>query len=154
MKPSDLQGKSFWGFKYALCGLWYAIKKESHFRFHICAAIGTFMFTEYFNLKDYEYIFLVLTYALVLICELINTAIENVVDLCTKEYRLNAKVAKDVSAGFVLLSAFFALFVAAMIFLRKELPMYLAATLTRPKYIIFYILTILFVRGRKNGKYI
>ena len=152
MKQSDLQGKSFWGFKYAFKGLWYAICSQSHLRFHLCAVVGTLMFTEYYNFSKTEYMFLVLAYALVIICELINTAIENTVDLYTKDYNLNAQIAKDVSAGFVLVSAFFALFVAAFLFLDKKLLLNLANTFTKIKYIVFYILTILFIRGRKNDK--
>ena len=122
MNYSHLQGKSFWGFKYAFKGLWYAIKNESHFRFHIAAFVGTGMVTEYFDLTRTEYMFFALAVALVLIC-------------------------KDVSASFVLVAAFFALFVAAMLFLNKDLLANLLDTFTRPKYIIYYILTIIFVRG-------
>ena len=153
MKHSDLQDKSFWGFKYAFKGLWYAIKNESHFRFHIAAAVGTGMFTEYFDLNRTEYMFFALAVCLVLICELINTANENIVDLTTDTFHPQAESAKDISAAFVLVSAFFALFVAAMLFLRDGLLNSLLDTFTRPKYIIYYILTIIFVRGiKKNGK--
>ena len=153
MNYSHLQGKSFWGFKYAFKGLWYAIKNESHFRFHIAAFVGTGMFTEYFDLTRTEYMFFALAVALVLICELVNTAIENAVDISAQEFNIKAQIAKDVSASFVLVAAFFALFVAAMLFLNKDLLANLLDTFTRPKYIIYYILTIIFVRGiGKNGK--
>ena len=152
MKLSDLQDKSFWGFKYAFKGLGYAICTERHLRFHICAVLGTLMFTEYYSFGLREYFFLTLTYTLVIICELINTAIENIVDLCTGEYNHKAQIAKDVSAGFVLVSAIFALFVAVMLFLNKDLLANLADTFTKAKYIVYHIATILFIRGRKNGK--
>ncbi len=148
MKDFLSKDKSFWGFKYAIEGLFNAIRTERHFRFHICAAAGTLMFTEYFELSRYDYGFLVLAIVLVMSAELINTAIEHTVDLCTEVYSVKAKIAKDTSAAFVLITALFALFVAAMLFLGKGLlRSSLLDIFKRPKYILFFIFTVIFVHG-------
>lgn len=148
MKSFLLRDRSFWGFKYAFAGLWHTIKTESHFRFHICAGIGTTMFTEYFDMTKYDYAFLFLAIALVLSSELINTAIEHTVDLCAEGYSLKAKAAKDASAAFVLVSSLFALCVAAMLFAGQGILIEsLIDIFTKVKYIIFFVLTVIFVHG-------
>lgn len=160
MKHCRLRDRSFWGFKYAFKGIWRTICTESHFRFHISAAVGTSMFTEYFELSRTDYMFLGLAIVLVLASELVNTALENTVDLCTAEYRPKAETAKDASAGFVLVCALFAILVAAMLFLKENLLASLMDIFTRPKYILYFVLTIIFVRGgflhidkeKRNGK--
>ncbi len=148
MKNSLSEDKSCWGFKYALRGLIHTIRTESHMRFHICAGIGTLMFTEYYDFTVYDYAFLVLAIFLVLAAEMVNTAVEHTVDLCTNEYREKAKSAKDASAGFVLLASLYALFTAFVLFWEPKL---LFASLvnifTRVKYIVFFVLTGVFVAG-------
>ena len=160
MKPFPSQDKSYWGFRYAISGLWYVIRKESHFRFHICAAIGTAMFTEYYKLSKLNYALLAIAIVLVLSAEIMNTAVEHVVDLCTNEYHEKAKRAKDVSAAFVLVCSIFAIYVAYVIFFdTKILFESLINTFTRVKYIVFYVFTFFFVwgkgikiRGEKNDR--
>ncbi len=148
MKGFRSKDKSFWGFRYAFNGLWYAIRTQSHLRFHICALIGTFMFTEYYDFSKYDYMILAFTAALVIGAELINTALEHTVDLCTEEYHEKAKRAKDVSASFVLVFALLSLFTALVLFYEPEILFpALLDIFTRIKYIIFFVLTVLFVMG-------
>lgn len=148
MKPFPSEDKSFWGFKYALRGLWRMICTEGHFRFHICAATGTFMFTEYYDFSRYDYAFLAMTVVLVLGAEIINTAIEYAVDISTKEYSINAKHAKDISAAFVLVLCIFALATAYILFYNPSILFpALLDIFTRIKYIIFFVFTFFFVRG-------
>ncbi len=66
-----------------------------------------------------EWAILILTIGLVISCELINTAIEAVVDLITEEYHPLAKVAKDTSASAVFIFAIVAVVVGLIIFLPK-----------------------------------
>ena len=154
MKHFPSQGKSFWGFRYALEGLYCTIREESHMRFHICAAIGTTMFTEYYDFSKYDYGLLFIAIAFVLITELANTSAEHLVDLCTDEYKTDAKKAKDTAAAFVLVAAMFSLAVAYILFFdTKILFPSLLNIFTRPKYIIFFVLTVLFViKGGKNER--
>ena len=72
-----------------------------------------------FKVNKYEWAILVLTIGLVISCELINTAIEAVVDLVTEEYHPLAKVAKDTSAAAVLVFAIVAIIVGLIIFVPK-----------------------------------
>ena len=66
-----------------------------------------------------EWAILALTIGLVISCELINTAIEAVVDLVTEDYHPLAKVAKDTSAAAVFIFAIVAVIVGIIIFLPK-----------------------------------
>ena len=151
MKTFLSQDKSFWGFKYAFCGIYRAITEESHLRFHICAAVGTTMFTEYYDFSKYDYLYLFLAIFIVIITELINTAIEHTVDLCTDKYSEIAKKAKDVSAAFVLVAAVYSLVTAYVLFFDTNVLFgALIDIFTKPKYIVFFVLTVLFVV--KGGK--
>ena len=73
----------------------------------------------YFKVNITEAIFLTFATMLVIITEVINTAIETVVDLCTDKFHPLAKIAKDVAAGAVVLSALNAVIVAILIFVSK-----------------------------------
>lgn len=64
-----------------------------------------------------EKIFLVFAIMFGLVVELINTAIESVVDLVTQEWRLSAKIAKDVAAGAMLITAVGTAIIGLLIFL-------------------------------------
>lgn len=103
-------------FKCAIKGIIYAIKNERNMRIHTVAAFCVFLFSLFFNLNSEKYILLFLTCSLVMICELINSALENLIDICTTDYNSKAKAAKDIAAGFVLLSACLAVVVGVLIF--------------------------------------
>ena len=111
-------------FKYAIAGFWYCVKRERNFRIHIIAAIAVIAAAIWFELYAYEVIAIVFAIALVLICEMINTSIERTIDAVreccdghdTKKLDGLRKVAKDVAAGAVLVSAVFAAVVGIIIF--------------------------------------
>ena len=77
------------------------------------------MFPEMCIRDSYEMIALSITISFVFMAEMINTAVEAVVDLVTEKYHELAKIAKDVAAGAVLIAAINALVVAYLIFYRK-----------------------------------
>ena len=97
------------------------MKKGRNFR--IQAGLGLVALTMGFVLKlsSYEFVDLILIISLVLILELLNTAIESIVDLVSPEIRAEAKVAKDVSAAAVLIASIGSILIAAFIFLPKLL---------------------------------
>ncbi len=103
-------------FVYAGEGIWNTILSQRNFRFHIAAMIYVTAFSFFYDLSGTEYCVLMLTFASVLACELINTALENAVDLCSKEYSDIAKAAKDAASGAVLVSAVFAVIVGIILF--------------------------------------
>ena len=108
----------FTSFKYAWAGITYAFQTQRNFRIHVsvCAlAIGLSVFL---HLQAVEVAVIAVTSGLVLALELLNTAVESVVDLTVEQkYHELAKIAKDCAAGAVLVSALVALLVAAMLIL-------------------------------------
>ena len=109
----------FMGFMYAWQGILYGIKKESNFRFHLTAAIIVCIAAFYFSINKMEWLFVMTAIGGMLSLELINTAIEKVVDLVTEEYHPLAKAAKDAAAGAVFVYAVFSMIVGIIIFLPK-----------------------------------
>ncbi len=108
----------FLSFKYAWAGVVYAFSTQRNFRIH--TVIGTLAVSLGFllNISAIEMAIITLTCAIVMVLELLNTAIEAVVDLTVKQaYHELAKIAKDCAAGAVLLSAIAALMVAVWILL-------------------------------------
>ena len=72
-----------------------------------------------FHLSITEWLICILLFALVISLELVNTAIEAVVDLCSPDYHELAKYAKDVAAGSVLISAIASVVIGLIIFIPK-----------------------------------
>jgi len=108
----------FVSFKYAWAGISYSFQTQRNFRIHVsvCAlAIGLSVFL---HLQAVEIAVIGVTSGLVLALELLNTAIESVVDLTVKQtYHDLAKIAKDCAAGAVLVSALVAVLVAGTLLL-------------------------------------
>lgn len=90
--------------KYAMSGLWITFKNEMSFKLEILAAIPLIVLIYIVDFTLMEKMFLLVTLFLTLIVELLNSAIENVVDITTQEYHLLAKNAKDMGAGAVFVS--------------------------------------------------
>jgi len=89
---------------YALSGLRITFKNETSFKLEILIAIPLLVTIYFVDLTIIEKTILLVTLFLTLIVELLNSAIENVVDIATKEYHLLAKNAKDMGAGAVFVS--------------------------------------------------
>lgn len=108
----------FVSFKYAWAGISYSFQTQRNFRIHVsvCAlAIGLSVFL---HLQAVEIAVIGITSGLVLALELLNTAIESLVDLTVKQtYHELAKIAKDCAAGAVLVSALVAVLVAGTLLL-------------------------------------
>ena len=105
-------------FKYAWAGVRYAFITQRNFRIH--TVIGTLAISLgiFLKITAVEMSVVGLTIALVLVLELLNTAIESVVDLTVKQsYHELAKIAKDCAAGAVLVAAIAAVLVASFVLL-------------------------------------
>lgn len=92
----------FKSFGYAFEGIWTGISKERNMKIHCLAvilvtAVGTFV-----GLTPMEWCICLLLFGMVISLELVNTAVEAVVDLVTEERKPLAKIAKDTAAGAVL----------------------------------------------------
>ncbi len=108
----------FLSFKYAWAGVRYAFVTQRNFRIHTIIGILAVSLGFLLEIKATEMAVIIMTCAIVMVLELINTAIESVVDLTVKQtYHELAKIAKDCAAGAVLISAIAAVMVAAFILL-------------------------------------
>jgi diacylglycerol kinase len=103
-------------FQYAFAGVHYAIMHNQNLRFHIAAAIIVILASIFFKVTPFEMGILGVMIVLVIASEMINTAIEQMVDLITREHRQEAKIAKDVAAGMVLVAAVGSIIVGILIF--------------------------------------
>ena len=105
--------------RYAWSGVYHAVRSQRHVRFHLCAAVVVLAAAVLVGVTPLELAVLLVTITLVLAAELFNTAAESIVDLVSPEAHPLAKVAKDVAAGAVLVSAGGAVLVGMAIFLPR-----------------------------------
>jgi diacylglycerol kinase (ATP) len=113
----EVREHSFWrSFHHAFEGVIYATRTQWNMRLHLIAAALVLVATLYLHLQRPYVIGIVITVAVVIAFELINTAIEAIVDLTTPEIHPLAKVAKDAAAGAVLIVAFAAVIVGYLTF--------------------------------------
>ncbi|MFN6383113.1 diacylglycerol kinase family protein [Phormidium tenue] len=105
-------------FQYAGQGVGYAFRTQRNFRIHLTIGAIALSLSLYFHLSAVACSIISLTIALVLVLELLNTALEAVVDLTVgREFHQLAKVAKDCAAGAVLIAAIAALMIASVLLL-------------------------------------
>ena len=103
-------------FGYALRGVAAALRTEVHLQFHAAATVAVLGLGWYFGLARWEWALVALAVGLVWSLELVNTAVEAVVNLVSPEYHPLAGRAKDVAAGAVLAGAVAAGAVGALVF--------------------------------------
>jgi len=103
-------------FGYAFRGVWAALRTEIHLRFHALATVVVLGLGFYFRLSRLEWALVALAVGLVGSLELVNTAVEAVVNLVSPDYHPLAGRAKDVAAGAVLVGALAALAVGLLVF--------------------------------------
>ncbi len=106
-------------FKYAFEGILTGIKEEQNMKIHITIMTFVIIFGIMLKISKIEWIICIILFGLVISMELINTAIENAVDLITKEKNEQVKIAKDVAAGAVLVSAIASAIIGLIIFVPK-----------------------------------
>lgn len=115
---SEMRNGFLQHFKFALQGIFISIRTERNMKIHLFVGTMTVLAGLYFKLSPWKWAVLFLIIALVTVAELINTAIEAAVDLYSENsFNPLAKKAKDVAAGAVLWSAFFAVILGVVIFL-------------------------------------
>lgn len=110
--------KSF-GFAYE--GIKTEFKKGRNFRIQIMIGMLATAMGLVLGISTQEWIVLILLIAIVLILELVNTAIEEIINIVSPEIRPEAKIAKDVSAGAVLIASVAAILIGVTLFLPKIL---------------------------------
>lgn len=108
------------GFKYAQEGILHVFRTQPHMRYHFLTMTAVLFAGLLMNLDSHDMLSLLFAGTLVMVAEMINTAIEKVVDMVTENYSPVAKLAKDVAAGAVLLAAMNALIAGVLIFFGQQ----------------------------------
>ena len=106
-------------FNYAFEGIIHVLRTQRNLRIHLGVAVIVLCAALYFDVTKIELIALLLSIAFVLITEMINSAIEGTIDISTTSFDPNAKLAKDVAAGAVLIAAANAVAVGYLVFAGK-----------------------------------
>lgn len=105
----------------AFDGLAYALKTQKNAWIHAAITIFVLVLSFLFKLSLQEWIPILIVISLVWIAELLNTALEAMVDIICPETHPLAKIAKDVGAAFVLIAAILAIIIGSIIFIPKIL---------------------------------
>lgn len=103
-------------FGYAFEGIWHALKYNRNLRIDFVIALIVIILSIFFRVSVPEKIVLGITILLVISSEMMNTSIEEMVNLITSEHKQEAKIAKDVAAGMVLTTALGSVIIGLFIF--------------------------------------
>lgn len=114
-KPRKGQQGVLRSFAHAYEGIIYAVRTQRNLRFHLFAAAGVLALSLLVGVSSLELALLVLVILVVVVTEMLNTALEFAVDLVTREFHPLAKLAKDISAGAVLVASVGAVAVGLLI---------------------------------------
>ncbi|ARS37025.1 diacylglycerol kinase [Pontibacter actiniarum] len=109
--------KRYNSFKFAFQGLVSAVRSEPHMRLHLLSAVGVAAAGFAFGITKTEWCLVVGCIGLVVTAEVLNTAIETVVNLVSPEFHPLAGRAKDLAAAAVLIAAIAAAIVGLIVFL-------------------------------------
>lgn len=111
--------------KNCLDGIGYTVAHENNFKREIILGIVAVILSAILKISILEWVIVILLINFVLVCELINTALEKTVDLYTKEYNETAKVVKDVAGASVLVMCIFSAIIGMIIFIPKILDLFM-----------------------------
>lgn len=106
-------------FSFAFQGISTALKNERNIKIHVCVSGVVLLLGLWFSLSKIEWLFILLAIGGMIALELLNTAIERIVDLVTEEFHPLAKQAKDIAAGAVLIYAILSVIIGLIIFFPK-----------------------------------
>jgi diacylglycerol kinase (ATP) len=106
-------------FNHAINGVVDAVRTQRNMKIHIILAVVVLTACFCFDISKYEFLILGVTITMVIVTELINTAIEAAIDLNTNYYHPLAKIAKNTAAGAVLVAAINAIIIGYVIFWSK-----------------------------------
>ncbi len=100
---------------YAIEGILYAARTQRHVRYHFISAATVLLLSYILGVTKTEFLIISLAVIVVLLAELLNSAIETVVDIISPSRNEKAGIAKDISAGAVLITAFGAVVIGYII---------------------------------------
>lgn len=134
--------KSFWC---AIKGIVNCFLNERNFRIHLCACFYVIWLGSFYNFSLSEKAVLAVVIGFVMVTEVLNTSIENLVDLVCPEKNKQAGMVKDIAAGAVLLSALTAVVVAFIMFWDIDILRNVFTTLTdKVSNILLFISSVIF----------
>lgn len=141
-------------FKCAFKGIAFVVQHERNMRIHIVCLLYVAFFSAFYDFTKTEIVLLVITCALVMIFEVLNTSIEVIVDKVSPKYSPLARVAKDAAAGAVLLSAIMAVTVGFILFFDMECIKLILQFLGEPSNLLMFIgfsaIAVVFVTSGKK----
>ena len=103
-------------FSYALRGIVYTVKTQRNMQIHVAAATLVLAAAWWLQIPRSDVLLVFFSIGLVFSLELMNTAVEAAVDLASPEWHAKAKIAKDASAGAVLVAAILSVGIGIMVF--------------------------------------
>jgi diacylglycerol kinase len=112
------------GFHFAFSGLWYAIRTQRNMRIHLLIALLAIIAGILLHISAVEFAMVFVAITAVFIAEMFNTVFELTIDLASPEYHPLAKIAKDVAAGAVLLSAILSIVIGLFVFIPHLLALF------------------------------
>lgn len=147
--------------RYAYEGVQYALSTQANMKFHFAAAFIVLLAALLVHLSRTDILFLLLAVTLMIVTELINTAVEKAVDLAMPDRHPVAKIAKDVAAASVLVSAVFAVIVGMIVFYEpidrlwhsaREQSTFTPGTIWICLALVLLSVVVLTTRFRRNGR--
>lgn len=106
-------------FGFAIEGIILGIKQEKNMKIHLFFSVIALLISFLLSLSTLEWVLIIFCIGGMLAFELVNSALERVVDMVTKDYHPLAKQAKDMAAGAVFLYAIISVIIGLIIFLPK-----------------------------------
>lgn len=151
--------------KNAVNGIIYGTTTQSNVKKQLVIIAFLILISLFFNLTKVEFLCLIISVVLIIFAEMVNTAVETVVDLCTEVYHPKAKIAKDVAAGGVVITALNAVVVSYFLFFDKigEMGNNIYKTIINsPTYLAFVVVALIIIvavalkaakiKDKKNNK--
>lgn len=111
------QKPGFWrSLNQAWRGMLYTVKTQKHVQFHLVAGFSVLLFAWYCEVTQFEWMILIFAIGSVISAEVMNSAVEIVVDMVQPNFHPLAGMAKDVAAGAVLVTAIQAVVIGMIVF--------------------------------------
>lgn len=114
-KPFSIKAR-IKSFRFAIDGLKHVIQNEHNFRIHLFAALVVIALGFYLQITSADWLWLIAAIGFVMVTEIINSAIENLVDLVSPEKQKKAGLIKDMAAAAVLIASIAAAIIGVLIF--------------------------------------
>lgn len=114
--PEKKRGSLKDAFGFAFEGIAYTVRTQHNMRIHLVIALCVLVISLLLRLMPLEWAIILICIGLVLVTEMLNTAIEAIIDLVSPEYHPYAKIAKDIGAGMVVVFSALAAIIGCIVF--------------------------------------